>query len=311
MNMYKPEGMLISTAKNHELVSTLDGLRRALEHGYILEAPCILSDNEMNLHVSLGAHIHGIIPRDDVVYSYPDAEVKDIAILTRVGKVVCFCVMGFAEEGNGDYTVFLSRRRAQMECVRNYIDPLLPGDIIDARVTHLESFGAFVDIGCGVISLLPIDQISVSRIAHPSERISVSEYIKVVIKSKDDIGRIFVSTKELLGTWLENAARFKEGETVRATIRGIMPYGIFVELAPNLAGLAELRGGVEENQCAAVYIKSILPDRMKIKLIIIDTFDEQLPRAKQELFVDTSTLTHMDRWVYSPPSSRRTVEVVF
>lgn len=311
MNMYKPEGMLISTAKNHELVSTLDGLRRALEHGYILEAPCILSDNEMNLHVSLGAHIHGIIPRDEVVYSYPDTEVKDIAILTRVGKVVCFCVMGFAEEENGDYTVFLSRRRAQMECVRNYIDPLLPGDIIDARVTHLESFGAFVDIGCGVISLLPIDQISVSRIAHPSERISVSEYIKVVIKSKDDIGRIFVSTKELLGTWLENAARFKEGETVRATIRGIMPYGIFVELAPNLAGLAELRGGVEENQCAAVYIKSILPDRMKIKLIIIDTFDEQLPRAKQELFVDTSTLTHMDRWVYSPPSSRRTVEVIF
>ena len=133
----------------------------------------------------------------------------------------------------------------------------------------------------------------------------------MIVKSRDELGRVFVSTKELLGTWLENAQRFKEGETVRATIRGIMPYGIFVELAPNLAGLAELRSGVRENQSAAVYIKSILPDRMKIKLIIIDTFDDEIPRVKQELFVDTARVTHMDRWVYSPPTSKRTVEVIF
>ncbi len=311
MNMYKPEGMLIHTAKNHELISTPEGLHRALECGTILEAPCILSDNALNLHVSLGAHIHGIIPREEVVYSPLDEEVKDIAILTRVGKVVCFVVTGFAKGEDGEVICYLSRKRAQQLCTLYYIDTLMRGDIIDGKVTHLESFGAFVDIGCGVISLLPIDQISVSRISHPRERITPGEYIKIIVKASDDKGRIFLSTKELLGTWEENASRFREGETVRGVIRGIMPYGIFVELAPNLAGLAELRADVAENQSAAVYIKSILPDRMKIKLIIIDTLDEEPMTAKQELFVDTERVQHMERWIYSPPASRRTIETVF
>ena len=55
-------------------------------------------------------------------------------------------------------------------CISQKISKLHPGDVIDAVVTHMENFGAFVDIGCGIISFLPIDTISVSRIIHPSER---------------------------------------------------------------------------------------------------------------------------------------------
>ena len=54
--------------------------------------------------------------------------------------------------------------------MQEYIEPLLPGDVVDARITHLEPFGAFADIGCGIITLLPIDGISISRIEHPRER---------------------------------------------------------------------------------------------------------------------------------------------
>lgn len=310
MNMYKPEGMLIHTPKNHEYLSTQEGLRRALDCGMILEAPCIMSDNNLMLHISLGANIIGLIPRDEVVYAGGD-EVKDIAILTRVGKTVCFCVSGFDKGDQGECICYLSRRRAQQMCILNYIDTLMPGDIIDGRVTHLESFGAFVDIGCGVIALLPIDQISISRITHPKERLSVGDYIKAVVRARDSTGRVFLSTKELLGTWEENASYFQEGETVRGTVRGIMPYGVFVELAPNLAGLAELRDDVVENQGATVYIKSILPDRMKIKLILIDTYEQEEIRGHQRLFLDTTKVTHIDRFLYSPPSSKRVIETVF
>ncbi len=310
MNMYKPEGMLIHTPKNHEYISTPEGLKRALDCGMILEAPCIMSDNNLNLHISLGSHIKGIIPRDEVVYAGGE-EVKDIAILTRVGKTVCFTVSGFGVGEDGECICYLSRKRAQQMCHLNFLDTLLPGDIIDGRVTHLESFGAFVDIGCGVISLLPIDQISISRISHPRERVSVGDYIKAVVRARDHCGRIFLSTKELLGTWEENVSHFHEGETVRGTVRGIMPYGIFIELTPNLAGLAELREGVEENQGATVYIKSILPDRMKIKLILIDTYEDEAIKGHQEVYMDTSKTSHIDRFVYSPPSCPRLIETVF
>lgn len=97
----------------------------------------------------------------------------------------------------------LSRRQAQQRCQEEYLDTLVPGDIISARVTHLEPFGCFVDIGCGIASLLPIDAISVSRIAHPSDRFRVGEEIRVVVRSRDEKNRITLSHRELLGTWEE------------------------------------------------------------------------------------------------------------
>ena len=310
MNHYAPEGNLISTFENHELISTCKGLEKALEKQIILEAPAILCDHNFNLHVSLGSKIRGIIPRDEALYS-PKEDAKDIAILTRVGKPVCFMVTGFEKDSMGDTVAILSRKRAQKECYLNYIDALMPGDIIPTRITHLENFGAFVDIGCGIVSLLSIDSISVSRIAHPSARLAVGDSVYTVVKSKDEHGRIYVSERELLGSWEENAALFNEGQTVRGIVRSVESYGVFVELKPNLAGLAEYKDDVFPGQTAAVYIKSIIPEKMKIKLIIIDSHDAPIYPEPLEYFIDTNTVTQIDSWIYSPPNCKKVIESVF
>ncbi len=311
MNNYKPEGMLISCAKNYEYISSVSGLEKALENGAILEACAVMCDHNFNLHIELGAKIRGIIPRDEVQYIRKDEQQKDIAILTRVGKAVCFKVLSLERRPGGETVAVLSRRAAQKECMINYISTLIPGDIIPTKITHLESFGAFVDIGCGITSLLSIDAISVSRIVHPSVRLATGDMIHAVVKSIDDKGRIYVSERELLGSWAENAAMFTEGETVKGVIRSVESYGIFVELRPNLAGLAEFRDDVRPGQVAAVYIKSIIPDKMKIKLIIIDAHDSDEEQGQLEYFIDTSTVTHIDSWQYSPPNCRKVIESVF
>ncbi len=311
MNIYMPEGMLISGDKNYEYISYEEGLERAMREGMILEAPALLCDHNFNLHIELPSGIKGIIPRCEAVYSPFGADTKDIAILTRVGKTVAFKVIGFEKSDGGDRIAILSRRAAQRECMENYINALMPGDIIPAKVTHLENFGAFVDIGCGIISLLSIDSISVSRIAHPSARVSVGDFLHTVVKSRDEKGRVYVTVRELLGSWEENASLFSEGETVRGIVRSIENYGVFVELRPNLAGLAEYRDDVRVGQVAAVYIKSIIPDKMKIKLIIIDSEDSVIYPAPLEYFIDTDTMSHIDKWRYSPKTSKRIIESVF
>lgn len=311
MNKYMPEGALISTLKNREYTSSTEGLEAAHEKGVILEARVTLCDHNFNLHVDLGARIRAIIPRDEVQYVKEGEMLKDIAILTRVGKTVCFKVMGFEKSARGDTTVILSRRAAQMECMNNYISTLIPGDIIPTKITHLENFGAFVDIGCGVTSLLSIDSISVSRISHPSVRLSVGDMIHTVVKSIDQKGRIYVSERELLGSWNENASLFNEGQTVKGVIRSVESYGVFIELRPNLAGLAEYRDDVRPGQSAAVYIKSIIPEKMKIKLIIIDSHDEEEYPEQLEYFIDTDIVTHIDSWQYSPPNCKKVIETVF
>lgn len=311
MNRYKPEGARITTMQNREYISSISGLEKALERQVILEAPAILCDHNFNLHVSLGGSVSGIIPREECEFIKKDEEIKDIAILTRVGKPVCFKVVGFERSENGAAVAVLSRKAAQRECFLNYISSLTAGDIIPARVTHLESFGAFVDIGCGIISLLSIDCISVSRISHPSARLSVGDSMFAIVKSIDERGRVYVTERELLGSWEENVARFSEGQTVRGVVRSVESYGIFVELTPNLAGLAEYKENVYPDQTAAVYIKSIIKDKMKVKLIIIDTADEPIYRQPLEYFIDPESTRHIDCWTYSPPGCKKLIESSF
>jgi len=299
MNKYLPEGNYSALPENREYLSSQGGLERAMREGKILEATAIRCDENMNLTVDLrGAR--GIIPREEIAYQQDGSAVKDIAVITRVGKPVCFKILSLERDSDGKVTATLSRREAQLECANCFLSDLIPGDIIDARITHMEQFGAFVDIGCGIVSLLSVDCISVSRIAHPRDRFRLGMQIRAVIKTVDEeTGRIYVTHKELLGSWEQNAALFSIGQTVAGIVRSIEDYGVFVELAPNLAGLAEYRDGVEVGQCAAVYIKNIIPERMKLKLVIVDTRPNELEFSEPVYYGGNSS--HINSWEYSPP----------
>lgn len=296
MTSYLPEGSRINTRENAEALSCVERMYRAMERGEILEAKATVCDHKHDLTVALPC-MRGMIPREEGAVGIREGTVRDIALISRVGRTVCFIITDIITDEEGRPTALLSRAEAQRRCLDEYIGNLSAGDVIPAKISHLESFGAFCDIGCGVVALMPIDTISVSRIEHPDERFTVGMDIYAVIKSRTG-SRITLSHKELLGTWAENAGRFSVGETVTGVIRSIENYGAFVELAPNLAGLAELRDNIEVGSTAAVYIKSIIPQRMKIKLIIIDSFSEKQSPQKPVYFI---TGGHIDRFVYSPP----------
>lgn len=316
IELFKPEGTLLHTAENREFLSSPSGLERAMSTETILEGVAILCDSDLCLHVELPC-AHGIIEPEEAVYCREGDARKDIAIITRVGKPIAFCVLSL-ENKNGELIAHLSRRMAQKKCTERYLSSLRPGDLIPSKVTHMEPFGAFLDIGCGVSSLLSVDCISVSRIAHPKDRLKCGDSLTVAVKSADaQSGRIYVTLKELLGTWEENARNFKTGQTVSGIVRSVESYGVFVELAPNLAGLAELReGSATELQGmigkrVAVYIKSIVPERMKIKLILVDSCATETPPPKLKYYVDTNQTKHLSRWIYSPENGKKVVETVF
>ena len=305
MTEYLPEGRRLSERENITALSNIRTLTQAAASGAILEAPCAVCDAEHNMRVDLGK-VRGIIPRSEGAIGIDDGSTRDIALISRVGKPVCFKVLRIDETGSTPVAI-LSRKAAQEEAQENYISGLCPGDVIGARVTHLEQFGCFVDIGCGIASMIPIDAISVSRIIHPANRFSVGSDIYAVVKGRED-GHICLTHKELLGTWIENANRFSVGETVPGIVRSIEDYGIFVELAPNLAGLAELKSSIRVGDCACVYIKAIIPEKMKIKLIIVNCCDDGCVPIDTPYFI---TGGHIDKWVYSTPGAPKYISSEF
>lgn len=316
-HMYCPEGALLETAQNRENLSSLTGLERAMRADAIIEGVATLCDEDMCLHVDLHC-ARGIIEAEETVLCRTGETKKDIAVITRVGKPVACKILGI-EYRNGEPIVRLSRRAAQAACMKHYMEHLRAGDILLARVTHLEPFGAFLDVGCGVSSLLSVDCISVSRISHPRDRLACGMTVPVAVKCVNrESERIYVTLRELLGTWEENAAVFEAGQTVTGIVRSVESYGVFVELAPNLAGLAEvgeeeaaiLRGKI--GQSVAVYIKSILPERMKVKLVLIDACcSVPAQRTPLRFFIDTDRTKHLSRWQYSPTRAPRMIETVF
>ena len=302
MKRFYPEGWLGNDGENLRCHSTPQKLSEAVAEQRVLEGIAEVCDAQHNLWVNLGC-MRGVIPREEGAVGIACGDTRDIALLSRVGKQVSFTVSDIKTDRFGKLYAVLSRRRAQEKCADEYISKLRPGDVIPARITHLESFGAFCDIGCGIAALLPINSISVSRISHPRDRFRTGEDIRAVVSSVAPDGKITLSHKELLGTWEENAACFAQGETVSGVIRSVESYGVFVELAPNLAGLAEPKSDVFIGQTASVFIKSIIPDKMKVKLIIIDSFDTKYTIPKKYFFEGD----RMERWEYSPKGSYKII----
>lgn len=295
MKEFYPEGFLRDTPTNKRNMQSLGALIAAQTEKSVLEANVIMCDAAHNMTVDLGI-MRGVIPREEGAIGIAEGITRDIALISRVGRPVCFTVTRFDTDASGRTYAVLSRKQAQQMCLNRILSTKHCGDIIDAKVTHLESFGAFCDIGCGNIALLPIDAISVSRISHPKDRFRVGDNIKAIIKNIAEDGKITLSHKELLGTWEENATLFSQGQTVSGVVRSVEEYGIFVELTPNLAGLAEPRDGVGVGQTVSIYIKSIIPEKMKIKLIIIDNFNSDF-KSPITYFYNGE---HIDTFAYSP-----------
>lgn len=294
MNGFFPEGWDVSATDSKKLF-TPAFLTEAQAKQTVLESVVTMCDAAHNLIVDLGCMM-GVIPREEGAIGISDGSTRDIALISRVGKPVSFVISEIRVDDFGRPCAYLSRKRAQELCKKYITGVKKIGDVINARVTHLESFGAFCDIGCGNIALLPIDAISVSRISHPRDRFKAGDDIKAIIKNIAEDGRITLSHKELLGTWEENAELFSAGQTVTGVIRSVEDYGVFVELTPNLAGLAEPRPDVFIGQQASVYIKSIIREKMKIKLIIIDSSDSDYTPPLKYFFTGES----IGEWDYSP-----------
>lgn len=288
---------------------SLSQLYRAMDCGEVLQGTVVRCDSFHTLTVSLG-NLCGSILREDAIAPWVSGADRDISILSMVGKDINFTVKSIIPDEKGMPVIRLSRREAQEKAMEFFSRSLKSGMVLSCRVTHLTSFGAFLDIGYGIIALLPVELISVSRLSHAQDRFQKGQKILAAVKSFDHkTHRITMTHRELLGTWMENASRFSVGDTVEGIVRSIKEYGSFIELAPNLSGLAENRISLHPGERVSVYIKAIRPERMKIKLQVI----ERLPPTEPVNVINYQiTDGRLEQWVYSPPEYEKDpVETVF
>lgn len=245
-------------------------INKAMQEGIIMQGYVEKCDLDCNLHINLGNNITGIIPKEEIEAINVDETgvVKANICRGKVNKYVQFKVKGVAKED----TYILSRKEVGKDAIEWVKNELKEGQVINGIVKNIKQYGVFVEIGGGMVGLLHIEDISIARIKTPLERLKIGQKAKFVVKSIDrDNNRVYLSYKEMLGSWEDNIKKFEEGSVVTGIVRETEKYknGIFVELTPNLVGLAEYKDGVEYGQNVNVYIRKIIPEKKKVKLVIV------------------------------------------
>ena len=249
---------------------SIEQLGIASINGEIIQGKVMKCDNNYNLYLNLGNNITGIIPREEVEAINIDETgfPKPNICTSKIDKYVQFKVKNITKEGS----VILSRKAVGKEAIEWVKTRLEEGMIVSGIVKNIRPYGAFVEIGGGIVGLVHIEDISVARIKTPYERLKIGQKIKIMIKSIDrKTNRIILSYKEMFGTWEENIIGLKEGMTVNGIARETEKNknGIFIEIKPNLIGLAEYKENILYGQDVNVYIKKIIPEKKKVKLLIV------------------------------------------
>ena len=239
-----------------ETKDNLDNLQKAFTDGDILQGYVNNCDSNYNLHIDLGNNIKGIIPRNELEEINTDefGYCNPSICKNKVNNFIQFKIKEIYDDTN----VLLSRRNVQKEALDWVKNDLKVGMVVKGIVKNMRKFGAFVEIGGGVVGLLHIEDISISRIKSPEERFYIGQKINVMIKSIDkENDKIVLSYKELLGNWEENIKEYDEKTIVDGIVKETDKFknGIFIELKPNLVGLAEYKEGMEYGQKVKVYIK--------------------------------------------------------
>lgn len=242
----------------------------AYQNDTVLNGYVIKCDANYNLYIKSDDDVVGIIPRNEVEAINIDEKgmPRPNICMSKVNKFVQFKVKSVEEQNH----FILSRKEVCKEALKWVINDLTEGQVVDGIVKSMQPYGVFVEIGGGVVGLLRIEDISVARIKNPSERFEIGQRIKVMVKSIDrNLERVILTYKELLGNWQDNVKLFREGDIVTGIARETdkNKNGIFVELRPNLVGMAEYKPNIEYGQNVIVNIKRIIPEKKKIKLVII------------------------------------------
>jgi len=217
-----------------------------------------------------------------------------------VGTTQKFLVTQYEEEGRN---IVLSRRavlkaekEAQAQATR---ERLTAGATFTGRVTRLTPFGAFVDLG-GVEGLVHVSEISLSTVKNPADVLSLGQEVAVkVLEVKGDEKngeRISLSIKALEPDPWEGDFDFEEGDILTGTVRNLVPYGAFVEIAPGLEGLVHIseiskkrihhpREALKEGQPVEVMVLEINREQRRISL----SLKEASSFADTDLFEETQT----------------------
>lgn len=178
----------------------------------------------------------------------------------------------------------------QKQHLQELVERLHPGDIVPGIVKRFASFGAFVEVAPGVDGLVHVSELAWHRVESPAEVVHIGDEINVRILQVDpEAGKISLSLKQAQPSpWKQSVSQIHEGDILEGTVKRVVDYGAFVEIAPGVEGLvhvsqianhhvAKASDELTSGQTVSVYVLGIDFDRQRISLSIREANPKPAP----------------------------------
>jgi len=177
---------------------------------------------------------------------------------------------------------------------KNIIGGLKVGQELDGTVQRLTPFGAFIDIG-GIDGLVHISEMAWHHVEQPSEVVKEGDKVRVqVLKLDAENERISLSIKATQpGPWQQVASQFNIGDVITGTVKRLVSFGAFVEVAPGVEGLVHIsqishshigtpHEVLKEGQEVQVKVLDLNADEKRVSLSIKETQDAPAAAPKAD-----------------------------
>lgn len=243
----------------------------------------ILEANKGGLMVEIN-NVYGFLPVSQLsLEHYPRVEDGDknkiLSVLqTYVGQL--FDVQVITADSEEEKLIVSEKAVFEKELERK-LSELKIGQVVDGTVTGVVDFGAFVKFG-DLEGLVHISELAWQRIENPRDIIKVGQRVQAKVISIDK-GRVSLSIKQLQpDPWLEAVKKYQIGQVVKGRVTKVMPFGVFVELDPDIQGLCHI---VELSHETVKNPEDVLKsgEEREFKIISIEPADHRLGLSLKQL----------------------------
>lgn len=183
---------------------------------------------EFGAFVELAPGVDGLIHLSQMSWS---KKVRKPSDLLKVGDQVEVVVLGVKP---ADKRIELSLKSALGDPFTEALEKYKPGTIVEAPVTSIQAFGAFIDLGDGLDGMIHIgDMANDRRIDHPRDVVKEGQAVRAVVLDVDkDRRRIRLGLKQLQPTKVDLfIAEHQVGETISGLITDVRNNNIRIEVS--------------------------------------------------------------------------------
>jgi len=250
-------------------------LRKLMQEGTLLDLP-IKKANTGGLILELSG-IEGFLPASQLSFKhYPRVEGGDKERIFQelqkmVGTPMRVKILDLNPEEN---KLIFTEKGLDAEDMRKALSQYKVGDVVEGEITGVVDFGAFMKFNdIGLEGLIHLSEIDWTLVSNPREILKPGD--KVTAKIIDIQGdKISLSLKQLKeDPWVKVAEKYHKDDVVKGKVTKFNPFGAFIELDPDIQGLAHISEFGTEQKMREMLI---LAHSYEFKILLVDPKEHRI-----------------------------------